>query len=181
MPKPTIDWAVARGMALSGIPLREIARQLGIPPSTVTSRASREAWKISANFGPTNSNHVPLAIRQDLAAASAHTAQAAINSLREKNSKSRHALASATLKASQHLENLDGKKLVKHSDKLEKVVRSASKVFGWSDGPQNDPANMIKDDLFALSPQQLAALARAEEANLRLKQAKPAHARVLEP
>ena len=46
-----IDWGAVHALASSGIPLRELARRLNIPASTVLQRAKRGGWNISALHG----------------------------------------------------------------------------------------------------------------------------------
>lgn len=181
MPKPQIDWNAIRVMAFSsGLSLREIARQLHIPPGSLFARASREGWGVSKTFGPTGSTKIPLATKKQLRDSAALSAQAAVDSFHNKSFRSRLASAVIIEKIVQHLQALEPEQLLDRYKQIESVVRSADKTFAWSDPISNRSDGVLKPDLFSLTPEQLSALARAEEENLRLQHAKTANARLVE-
>src|SRR5438046_2211272 len=46
MPAPLkIDWEQAKGLFLKGVPLLEIARELGVNPATLRAHSSRHNWR----------------------------------------------------------------------------------------------------------------------------------------
>jgi hypothetical protein len=183
MPKPQIDWGLVRGMAVSGIPLREIARQLGIPAGTVLWHSKNEGWGIAQKFGhDPHPSRVSCSRKAQLKLAADQTAQAANGaSLYTKNIRVRHAISSALQKVAQHLESLPTDELFARCKELEAITRSADKLFGWSNHfPAPDDA-AVKPELFNLSPDQLAKLALSQQHELRLHHAKSAHAHLVDP
>jgi len=106
---------------------------------------------------------------------------AAANSFHSKNISARHAIASAVQKVAQYLENLDPEELLDRCKQLEAIARSGNTVFNWSDPSSSRSNDFLRGDDLALTPEQLSALARQEEEQLRLQNAEIARARLIDP
>jgi hypothetical protein len=183
MPKPAlaVDWNGVRALAASGISLCEIARRLGISQNTVKARARREKWGISQIFGPGGSAKIPRHIKEPLALAGSQITQVAVSNFHSANSKSRAAIARTVQKIAQHLESLEPDQLLPRCRQLQSLTSSADKVFGWSKDRNSHQDGAIRDELFALSPDQLTLHIQAQETQAKLDKSKPANARLITP
>jgi hypothetical protein len=115
-------WAEIRTAYASGIGLREIARNMGIPAGTILSRAKREGWSREIQ------NAKALAKRDD--AANAITPfEAASASMQQRGERHVKRMAGVSERGVDHIETMDGPEILRSIDgieKLDKVARSES-------------------------------------------------------
>jgi len=182
MPKPlNVNWGEIRALASSGMTFPEISKKTGISLGAIKTRSRREHWNIEKFFGGKNlACRSPALARQQQAKASQRTAHAAFSLFLERNSSSKAAIAAAVEKLAKFLETLPAEELAERCQQLESVTKSGSRVFNWDD-PRQSFSPSFNHDLLALSPDQLAALARAERDQLAFQNAHPANAQLIPP
>jgi hypothetical protein len=123
-----IDWTAVRAMAESGMPLREIARRLGIPSGTVLARSSREHWNISAILGKgrkAQTSKAQLVVTNQ-------TLQAGRDYFRDASALSRANQASACLTASEYFAAMNGSQLEQSAQPWSASVKNSERVFAWN-------------------------------------------------
>jgi hypothetical protein len=150
--KVDVDWAAFRGMVVSGLSIREVARRLGINPNTALQRARRQNWGVAKLHGR---GEQP-AISKEMLARTERTVAAGEDFYRQANGKTKVHLAKATLRASETLSSLPGAELLDKHQALQSVAKTAATVFHW-DADHPHPFLSIQGALFCLPPDQLAA------------------------
>ena len=167
MPKTNpkkIDWGAVQALATSGIPLRELARRLNIPASTVLQRAKRGGWNISALHGssPAQRKRKALEARE----LSRQTVQVGRDFFQDAALLTRFNLARATANASGALAKLNPQELVDRHQALSNISKSAASTFGWNTDRNSAPHFNLLD----LEPYQLELWAQREREGLPLQQ-----------
>ena len=123
-------WEQIKTAYASGIGLREIARNTGIPAGTVLSRAKREGWTRGIQSAKA------LAKREDSAPA-VTAAEAVAVSMAQRGERHRERTAGASERAVDHIETMDGPEILNTVDRIEKLDKVARRTFGILD---------VKDD-----------------------------------
>ena len=121
----------------SGIGLREIARNMGIPPGTILARAKREGWTRQIATAK-------LAQRPDLArelakpdAINAITPmQSAAITMQQRANRHVERMAGVSERVVDHVETMDAEDVLESIDEVDKLDRMARRTYGLSDGQQ---------------------------------------------
>ena len=121
-------WAEIRTAYASGIGLREIARNLGIPEGTVLARAKREGWTREIQ------NAKALVKRKD-AAPAVTPVEAVAATLAERGQRHLKRMAGVSEKAIDHIETMNGPEILNSVDQIEKLDKVARRTFGLDDIP----------------------------------------------
>lgn len=147
-------WGIIRELAFNGQSLAQLAKQFGLPKSTVLSRSQREGWGIAelrAKQGQI--------LSQDERAAIAVTSQAAKDALPAIGRETKLSLAIACKTAAHALSTMNSKQILSHSSSLKAIAETSDRIFQWS-GSQNAKSGAINLALFNTDPADLAKLAR---------------------
>jgi hypothetical protein len=122
---PESTWAEIRTAYASGIGLREIARNMGISPNSVLSRATREGWtkQVKAAMALGGVQDTTLAVP---------VADAVAATLGEHSKRTRAGLARAYTRAAEHASELDGGEILERAARLKDITQGAGMIHGWS-------------------------------------------------
>ena len=133
MPKESVrrrnsseHWEQIKTAYASGIGLREIARNKGIPEGTVLARAKREGWTREIQ------NAKALAKRED-AALAVTPVEAVAATLAERGQRHLKRMADVSERGVDHIETMDGPEILTSIDEIEKLDRVARRTFGLND------------------------------------------------
>jgi hypothetical protein len=116
-------WAEIRTAYASGIGLREIARNMGIPEGTVLARAKREGWTREIK------NAKALAKREDSAPAVTATEAVAIT-MQQRGERHVERMAGVSERGVDHIETMDGPQILNSVDRIEKLDKVARRTYG---------------------------------------------------
>jgi hypothetical protein len=119
-------WAEIRTAYASGIGLREIARNMGIPEGTVLARAKRESWTREIQ------NAKALVKREDSALA-VTPVEAVAATLAERGQRHLKRMAGVSERGVDHIETMDGPGILNSVDEIEKLDKVARRTFGLND------------------------------------------------
>jgi len=126
-------WAEIRTAHASGIGLREIARNMGIPEGTVLARAKREGWTREIQ------NAKALAKREDTPFA-VTPVDAVAMSMQKRGERHVQRMAGVSERGIDHIETLPGPEILRSIDGIEKLDKVARRTFGISD-VKEDPTH----------------------------------------
>jgi uncharacterized protein YjcR len=121
---PESTWAEIRTAYASGIGLREIARNLGIPAGTVLARAKREGWSLHRD------NAKALAKRDD-AAKAITPFEAASATMQQRGERHLGRMTNIVEKTMPHVEAMEPGAILDRVD-VEKLDKVARRTFGIS-------------------------------------------------
>jgi hypothetical protein len=124
-------WEQIKTAYASGIGLREIARNMGIPAGTILSRAKREGWTREIE------NAKALAKREESALAITPV-EAVAATLAERGQRHLKRMAGVSERGVDHIETMDGPEILDSVDEIEKLDKVARRTFGISDA-KDDP------------------------------------------
>ena len=128
-------WERTKTAYASGIGLREIARNMGIPEGTILSRAQREGWTREIQSAKA------LAKREDSAPAVTATEAVAIT-MQQRGERHLGRMASVSERGVDHVETMQGSEILARVDQIEKLDKVARRTFGLSDG-DSDGSNLL--------------------------------------
>jgi hypothetical protein len=119
-------WAEIRTAYASGIGLRELARNMHVSENTVLSRAHREAWtrQIESAKAIAKREETPLAVTP---------VEAVAMSMQQRGERHVERMAGVSERAVDHIETMDGPKILNTVDQIEKLDKVARRTFGLSD------------------------------------------------
>src|SRR5438105_9190495 len=123
-------WAEIKTAYASGIPLRELARNMGIPAGTVLARAKREGWTREIQ------NAKALAKRED-ASPAVTPVQAVVASMQQRGERHLERMAGVSERGVDHIETMDGPEILNCVDEIEKLDKVARRTFGISDAKED--------------------------------------------
>ncbi len=130
---PESTWREIRTAHASGCPLRELARNMGIPAGTILARSKRENW--------TRRNAEAKALVPASPAGAAITAmQSAAMSLEARAQRHCERIAGVTERGVDHVEGMDGATILDRVGDLEKLDRVARRTFGLDKGERQTGA-----------------------------------------
>jgi hypothetical protein len=134
-------WAEIRTAHASGIGLREIARNMGIPEGTVLAHAKREGWTRDIQ------NAKALVKRQNPALA-VSPVEAVAATLAERGQRHLKRMAGVSERGVDHIETMDGPEILNSVDQIEKLDKVARRTFGLDDIPPGGhfTLNMLRID-----------------------------------
>ena len=142
------DWEQVKTAYASGVGLREIARNMGIPEGSVLSRGKREGWTREIQ------NAKALAKREDVSPA-VTTAEAVAITMQQRGQRHIERMAGVTEKVVEHVESLEPGVILDQIDKVEKADRVARRAFGLSDGDSDGSNPVVNIALLGLKPEEL--------------------------
>ena len=119
-------WEQIKTAYASGIGLREIARNMGIPAGTVLARANREGWSRQRD------NAKALAKRDD-AAKAITPFEAASATMQQRGERHLGRMANIVEKTMPHVEAMEPGAILDRVDDVEKLDKVARRTFGISD------------------------------------------------
>jgi hypothetical protein len=119
-------WAEIRTAYASGIGLRELARNMHVSENTVLSRAHREGWtrQIESAKAIAKREETPLAVTP---------VEAVAMSMQQRGERHVERMAGVSERAVDHIETMDGPKILNTVDQIEKLDKVARRTFGLSD------------------------------------------------
>ena len=118
-------WEQMKTAYSSGIGLRELARNAGVPEGTLLSRAKRErsTQKIQSAKA--------LVKRED--ALAANPSEAAAMTLQERAERHLQRMAGISKRGVDHVETMDGPEILKSVDRIDKLDKIGRRTFGLDD------------------------------------------------
>jgi hypothetical protein len=121
-------WAEIRTAYASGIGLREIARNMGIPEGTVLARAKREGWtrQIESSKAMAKREDTPFAVTP---------VEAVVMSMQQRGKRHIERMAGVSERAVDHIETMDGPEILNSVDQIEKLDKVARRTFGLDNNP----------------------------------------------
>ncbi|HZJ37764.1 MAG TPA: hypothetical protein VFD18_01225 [Chthoniobacterales bacterium] len=130
-------WEQIKTARASGIGLREIARNMGIPEGTVLARAKREGWtrQIQSAKALAKREETPLAVTP---------VEAAAMSMQQRGERHLERMAGVSERGVGHIETMDGPEILHTVDQIEKLDKVARRTFGISD-VKEDPTQWAVD------------------------------------
>ena len=127
---PSERWEQIKTAHASGIGLREIARNMGIPEGTVLAHAKREGWtrEIQNAKALAKLEDTPLAITP---------VEAVAMSMQKRGERHVERMAGVSERAVDHIETMDGPEILDSVDEIEKLDKVARRTFAISDDAPN--------------------------------------------
>ena len=127
---PSERWEQIKTARASGIGLREIARDMGIPEGTILSRAKREGWtrQIESAKALAKREETPLAVTP---------VEAVAMSMQKRGERHVERMAGVSERAVDHIETMDGPEILDSVDEIEKLDKVARRTFAISDDAPN--------------------------------------------
>jgi hypothetical protein len=121
-------WAEIRTAYASGIGLREIARNMGIPEGTILSHAKREGWtrQIVSSKALAKREEAPLAVTP---------VEAVAMSMQQRGERHLERMAGVSERGVAHIETMDGPEILNSVEQIEKLDKVARRTFGLDDLP----------------------------------------------
>jgi hypothetical protein len=138
-------WEQVKTAYASGIPLRELARNMGIPAGTILARAKREGWTREIQ------NAKALAKRED-ASPAVTPVQAVAASMQRRGERHVDRMAGVSERGVDHMETMDGREILTSIDQIEKLDKVARRTFGLSDGDSDGSNLMVNIALLDIDP-----------------------------
>jgi hypothetical protein len=119
-------WAEIRTAYASGIGLREIARNMGIPEGTVLARAKRECWTREIQ-------NAKALVKRENPAFVVTPVEAVAATLAERGQRHLKRMAGVSERGVDHIETMDGPGILNSVDQIEKLDKVARRTFGLKD------------------------------------------------
>jgi hypothetical protein len=123
---PNETWAEIRTAYASGIGLREIARNMGIPEGTVLAHAKREGWtrQIESSKALAKRDDGPFGVTP---------VEAVAATLAERGQRHLKRMAGVSERGVDHVETMDGPEILNSVVEIEKLDKVARRTFGLKD------------------------------------------------
>ena len=121
-------WAEIRTAYASGIGLREIARNMGIPEGTVLAHAKREGWTREIQSAKA-------LVRREDSTFVVTPVEAVAATLVERGQRHLKRMAGVSERAVDHIETMDGPEILNRVDQIEKLDKVARRTFELDDIP----------------------------------------------
>jgi hypothetical protein len=118
-------WEQMKTAYASGIGLRELARNAGVPEGTLLSRAKRERSTQQIQSAKA------LVKRED--ALAANPSEAAAMTLQERAERHLQRMAGISKRGVDHVETMDGPEILKSVDRIDKLDKIGRRTFGLDD------------------------------------------------
>lgn len=121
-------WEQIKTAYASGIGLREMARNMGIPAGTVLARAKREGWtrQVESAKAVVRREDAPLAVTP---------IEAVAISMQERGERHIERMAGVSERAVDHIETMNGPEILNSVDEIEKLDKVARRTFALNDNP----------------------------------------------
>ena len=129
----------------SGLGLREIARNTGIPEGTVLARAKREGWTQQIQNAKTLVKHEDSAL-------AVTPAEAVAMSMQQRGER----MAGVSERGVDHIETMDGPQILNSVDEIGKLDKVARRTYGLKDDSYSGhfTLNILNLDMFEAGPEQ---------------------------
>src|SRR6266481_5114626 len=121
-------WEQIKTAYASGLGLREIARNTGIPEGTVLARAKREGWTQQIQNAKTLVKHEDSAL-------AVTPAEAVAMSMQRRGERHVERMAGISERGVDHIETMDGLEILNSVDQIEKLDKVARRTFKLDDIP----------------------------------------------
>jgi hypothetical protein len=138
-------WEQIKTAYASGIGLRELGRNMGVPAGTVLARAKREGWSKQIVEAKA------LAKRQD-APLAVTPIQAVSALIHQRGERHIECMAGVSECGVDHVEKMAGNEILTSIDEIEKLDRVARRTFGLSDGGLRDNNLIVNVALLGIDP-----------------------------
>jgi hypothetical protein len=125
---PKSTWAEIRTAYASGIGLREIARNMGLPEGTVLARAKRENWTREIQ-------NAKALVKREEPAPAVTPVEAVAATLAERGQRHLKRMAGVSERGVDHIETMDGPEILNSVDQIEKLDKVARRTFKLDDIP----------------------------------------------
>ena len=121
-------WEQIKTAYASGIGLREMARNMGIPAGTVLARAKREGWtrQVESAKAVVRREDSPLAVTP---------VEAVAISMQERGERHIERMAGVSERAVDHMETMAGPEILNSVHEIETLDKVARRTFGLNDIP----------------------------------------------
>ena len=119
-------WAEIRTAYASGIGLREIARNVGIPEGTVLAHAKREGWTREIQ-------NAKALVKRENPTLVVTPVEAVAATLAERGQRHLKRMAGVSERGVDHIETMDGPEILNSVDQIEKLDKVARRTFGLKD------------------------------------------------
>jgi hypothetical protein len=123
---PNATWAEIRTAYASGIGLREIARNMGIPEGTVLAHAKREGWTREIQ-------NAKALVKREYSTLAVTPVEAVVATLAERGQRHLKRMAGVSERGVDHIETMDGPQILNSVDEIEKLDKVARRTFGLKD------------------------------------------------
>jgi hypothetical protein len=123
---PLDTWQQIKTAHASGIGLREIARNMGIPSGTILSRAKREGWTLQIQS-------VKALAKRDDSAPAVTPVEAVALSMQQRGERHVERMAGVSERGVDHIETMDGSEILNSVDRIEKLDKVARRTLGLKD------------------------------------------------
>ncbi len=144
---PESTWRELRTAHASGLGLRELARNMGIPAGTILARSKREGW--------TRYILDAKALVRSSPAPTTPVAMAAAASMAERGQRHLQRMAGVMEKTLPHVEGMEPGAILDRIDEIEKLDKVARRTFGISDGPTGHSVLVNIQMLGMVSPEEM--------------------------
>lgn len=141
MRRPAEVWEqIKTAYATGSVGLRELARNMGIPPGTMLARAKREGWSKQV----TEAKALTVRLPGPGAPPTVITPFQAVGSaLRERGERHLERMAGVSERGVDHVEAMKGNEILTSIDRIEKLDKVARRTFGLSEGDGDGRMVMI--------------------------------------
>jgi hypothetical protein len=141
-------WEQVKTAYASGIGLREIARNMGIPEGTVLARAKREGWTQEIQSAKA------LVKRED-STPTVRPVEAVAMSMQQRGERHVERMAGVSERGVDHIETMDGPEILDSVDQIETLDKVARRTFGLSDDDSHGNNVIVNVALLGLKPEEL--------------------------
>jgi hypothetical protein len=141
-------WAEIRTAYASGIGLREIARNMGIPEGTVLARAKREGWTQEIK-------NVKALVKREDSTPTVRPVEAVAMSMQQRGERHLERMAGVSERGVDHIETMDGPEILNSVDQIETLDKVARRTFGLSDGHSDGSNPIVNIALLGIRPEDL--------------------------
>ena len=118
-------WEQVKTAYASGIGLRELARNTGIPAGTVLARAKREGWTREIQSAKALVKHEDAIV--------ATPVEAAAMSMQQRGERHVARMAGVSERGVDHIETMDGPGILRSIDQIDKLDKVARRNYGLDD------------------------------------------------
>jgi hypothetical protein len=137
-------WEHVKTAFVSGIGLREIARNMGISAGTILSRAKREGWTRQIQ------NAKALSKREDALVVS--PLKAVAMTMQQRGERHVERMAGVSERGVDHIETMDGPQILRSVDRIDKLDKVARRTFGLNDDDAHNPNAIINIAMLSVDP-----------------------------
>jgi hypothetical protein len=138
-----VHWQQIKTAYASGFPLREIARNMGVPEGTALARAKRKGWTQEIE------NAKAVARREDKPS-TVSPVEAVAMSIQKRGERHVERMGGVSERGVDHIETMDGPEILDSVDEIEKLDKVARRTFGISDVQEDQSQVAVSIAIFDL-------------------------------